>query len=93
MSRVNHSGVRMEPELTSSHRDAFRLEMLEAWAGEGRYRKFRRRQLAIAVMRSNGWKYRQIAEVLGIHTCRAIHLFSDLKRSLGTLHDEPKRKG
>lgn len=95
MSRVTRSGVHVEPELTSCQRDAYLLELLEQWASEGhrQRRRYRRRKLAIAVLRSNGWKLRQIAEAFNVHTCRVGHLIADLRRSVGNLTDLPEKKG
>lgn len=92
MSRVNRSGVRIEPEPTATHGDAYLLTLLEEWAGNGRHR-YRRRNLAIAVLRANGWKSRQIAEAFGIYQGRVRHLYADVRRSVSSLCDRPEKKG
>lgn len=91
MSRVNRSGVRVEPESNATHGDAYLLGMLEQWATEGRHR-YRRRNLAIAVLRANGWKSRQIAEAFGIYQGRVRHLYANVKRSVAR-YAEPRKKG
>lgn len=86
MSVRTRSGLKHEPEVLPSERDAFIAEIFDQWAA-GDEHKLRR--LAVGYLRSSGWKIEMIAKVLRVDKSVVSRMVDQLAQEFSAAFSPP----